>query len=143
MYSGHGCLGCSEPNFWDRPGGFYDPRDADVLLDLLLQRRDKLRRLTLDSEVTRRIQDLVEERRKLVDEKTAQSNRLTNYLKIYFPQMLDWFENLDTGLVCALLEHWPTLEELQKVPPAKLRTLLRQHHCRDQALIERRMQGIG
>ncbi len=23
MHSGHGCLGCSEPNFWDRPGGFY------------------------------------------------------------------------------------------------------------------------
>jgi hydrogenase small subunit len=24
MFSGHGCLGCSEPNFWDRPGGFYE-----------------------------------------------------------------------------------------------------------------------
>lgn len=23
MRSGHGCLGCSEPDFWDRPGGFY------------------------------------------------------------------------------------------------------------------------
>ena len=23
MHSGHGCLGCSEPNFWDRLGGFY------------------------------------------------------------------------------------------------------------------------
>jgi hydrogenase small subunit len=23
MHSGHGCLGCSEPNFWDRTGGFY------------------------------------------------------------------------------------------------------------------------
>lgn len=23
MHSGHGCLGCSQPNFWDRPGGFY------------------------------------------------------------------------------------------------------------------------
>ena len=25
MHSGHGCLGCSEPDFWDRPGGFYAP----------------------------------------------------------------------------------------------------------------------
>ena len=25
MHSGHGCLGCSEPGFWDRPGGFYKP----------------------------------------------------------------------------------------------------------------------
>ena len=23
MYSGHGCLGCSQPKFWDREGGFY------------------------------------------------------------------------------------------------------------------------
>lgn len=23
MHSGHGCLGCSEPGFWDREGGFY------------------------------------------------------------------------------------------------------------------------
>ena len=65
-----------------------DPRDAELLLDLLLQHRKKLRRLTPDNEVTRRIQNLVEERRTLVDEKTAQLNRLTGYLKVYFPQML-------------------------------------------------------
>ena len=119
-----------------------DPRDADLLLDLLLQHRDKLRRLSPDTEATRRVQNLVEERRKLVDEKTAQTNRLTSHLKVYFPQMLDWFERLDTELVCALLERWPTLEELQKVPPPKLRTFFHQHHCRDQELIERRIVAI-
>ena len=25
MHSGHGCLGCAEPGFWDRQGGFYMP----------------------------------------------------------------------------------------------------------------------
>jgi hypothetical protein len=109
-----------------------DPRDADLLLDLLLQHRNKLHRWSPDTEATRRV---VEERRKLVDEKTAQTNRLTSHLKIYFPQILNWFERLDTELVCALLERWPTLEELQKVPPAKLRTFFRKHHCRDEALI--------
>jgi transposase len=109
-----------------------DPRDADLLLDLLLQHRDKLRRLSPDSEATRRVQNLVEERRNLVDEKTAQSNRLTNHLKIYFPQMLDWFDRLDTELVCTLLERWPTLEELQKVPSARLRAFF----------VERRLVGI-
>jgi transposase len=119
-----------------------DPRDADLLLDILLQHRDKLRRWVPDTEATRRVQNLVEERRKLVDEKTEQSNRLTSNLKIYFPQMLDWFEQLDTELVCALLLHWPTLEELQKVPPAQLRRFFRKHHCRDQELIERRILAI-
>jgi transposase len=119
-----------------------DPRDADLLLDLLLLHRDKLRRLSPDTEATRRVQNLVEERRKLVDEKTAQTNRLTGDLKIYFPQMLDWFERLDTELVRALLERWPTLEELQKVPPTRLRTFFHKHHCRDQELIERRILAI-
>src|SRR5499425_2751373 len=109
-----------------------DPRDADLLLDLLLQHRDKLHRMSPDTEATRRVQNLVEERRKLVDEKTAQTNRLRSHLKIYFPQLLDWFEHLDSELVCALLARWPTLEELQKVPPAKLRTFFRKHYCRDE-----------
>jgi len=120
-----------------------DPRDADLLLDLLLQHRDKLRHLSPDTEATRRVQNLVEERRKLVDEKTAQTNRLTSHLKIYFPQMLQWFEDLGTELVGALLERWPTLEELQKVPPAKLRGFFRKQHCRDQELVERRILAIG
>jgi transposase len=119
-----------------------DPRDADLLLELLLKHRDNLRRLSPDTEATRRVQNLVEERRKLVDEKTAQTNRLTSDLKIYFPQVLDWFERLDTELVCDLLERWPTLEELQKVPLAKLRTFFRKHYCRDQELIERRLLAI-
>src|SRR5215469_6393016 len=54
-----------------------DPQDADMLLDFLLKHRDRLHRLAPDNEATRRVQNLVEERRKLVDEKTAQSNRLT------------------------------------------------------------------
>jgi transposase len=108
----------------------------------LLQHRDKLRRLSPDSEATRRVQNLVEERRHLVEEKTAQSNRLTNPLKIYFPQMLEWFDRLDTELVCALLEQWPTLEELQKVPPARLRTFFRKQRCHYPELVERRLIGI-
>ena len=120
-----------------------DPTDCDLLLDLLLLHRDKLHRLTPDTEATRRVQNLVEERRKLVDEKTAQLNRLTSNLKIYFPQMLEWFEALDTELVCDLLEHWPTLEELQKVSSEDLRRFFHQHHCRNRELMERRLQGIG
>jgi len=119
-----------------------DPRDADLLLDLLLQHRDKLRRWLPDTEATRRVQNLVEERRKLVDEKTEQTNRLTSHLKIYFPQIVNWFEHLDTELVCALLLRWPTLEDLQKVPLARLRTFFRKHHCRDQEVIERRILAI-
>jgi len=64
-------------------------------------------------------------RKAIAQRKTAQSNRLTSHLKLYFPQMLDWFEDLDTEMVCALLERWSTLEELHKVPSSTLRKFFR------------------
>ncbi|MDE2061513.1 MAG: hydrogenase small subunit, partial [Bradyrhizobium sp.] len=33
IQSGHGCLGCSEPNFWDR-GSFYRPLSSNTLNDV-------------------------------------------------------------------------------------------------------------
>jgi transposase len=81
------------------------------------------------SEETRRVQNLVGERRKLVEEKTAQVNRLIGYLKIYFPQRLLWFARLDTKLVCEFLERWPSLEVLKKVPPAERRKFFRQRRA--------------
>jgi transposase len=124
-------------------GAKTDPSDADLLLDLLQRHREKLRRLSPDTEATRRVQNLVEERRKLVDEKTAQSNRLEAHLKIYFPQIPHWFGNVDSPLVCALLERWPTLEALQKVRPDTLRSFFRKQHCRKEELIESRIKAIG
>ncbi len=120
-----------------------DPKDADLLLDIVQKHREKLRRLSPDTAATRRIQNLVEERRKLVDEKTAVSNRLKAHLKIYFPQIPRWFEDVDSPLVCALLERWPTLEELQRVRPAALRSFFHKHHCRSEELIESRIKAIG
>jgi transposase len=120
-----------------------DPADADLLLDLLLLHRENLRRLSPDTEVTRRVQNLVEERRKLVDEKTAQSNRLEAHLKIYFPQIPHWFGDVDSPLVCALLERWPTLEALQKARPNTLQSFFRKRHCRKEELTESRIKAIG
>ena len=124
-------------------GAKNDPSDADLLLDLLQRHREKLRRLSPDTEATRRIQNLVEERRKLVDEKTAQSNRLEAHLKIYFPQIPRWFGDVDSPLVCALLERWPTLEALQKARPDTLRSFFRKQHSRKEELIENRIKAIG
>ena len=119
-----------------------DPRDADLLLELLVLHRDKLRRLTPDHEATRRVQNLVEEGRKLVEEKTAQLNRLTGYLKVYFPQMLEWFAKLDSKLACDFWERWPSLEELQAVPAGEVKKFFRHRPGRQGELTEWRIQGI-
>lgn len=119
-----------------------DPVDANLLLDLLVHHRGHLRRLNPDTEQTRLVQQLVEARRKLVNEKTRQGNRLTSKLKVYFPQILTWFDDVDSALVGVLLERWPTLEALQKARQATLRSFFRQHNCRRAELIEQRLEQI-
>jgi transposase len=119
-----------------------DPSDAELLLDLLVHHRARLRCLRPDSEQTRLIQHLVEGRRKLVNERTRQTNRLTAQLKLYFPQLLDWYDAVDSPLVGALLERWPTLEALQRARPDTVRSFFTAHNCRSQELIQRRLEKI-
>jgi Transposase len=57
-------------------GAKNDPGDTGLLLQLLLHHRSRLRRLQPDTEQTRELQFLVENRRRLVDDKTCFSNRL-------------------------------------------------------------------
>ena len=73
-----------------------DPNDTASLLDLLLRHRERLRQLQPDTEETRLLQFLVEERRRAVNEKTRQSNRLTDCLKLYFPHIRRWFDDVGT-----------------------------------------------
>jgi hypothetical protein len=52
---------------------------------------------------------LTEHRRELVGDKTRLTNRLTNTLKQYYPQTLDWFEQRDTVLFIDFLTRWPSV----------------------------------
>ena len=121
-----------------RPSGAKsDPSDADTALELLVRHRDKLRRLNPDTTETRTLQFMVEQRRKLVDEKTRYSNRLTGYLKMYFPQALEWFGDISSENACDFLQRWPTLEKLQKSRPETIRQFFKQHHSRSTKIEER------
>lgn len=126
-----------------RPSGAKsDPSDAGLLLDLLVRHREKLRRLDPDTEQTRTLQFLVEARRKLVNDKTRYANRLTAYLKLYFPQVLVWFSEVSSQIVGDFLDLWPTLTQLQRARPQTIRKFLVQHHsCRSDS-IDRRLEEI-
>lgn len=119
-----------------------DPNDTASLLDLLLRHRERLRQLQPDTEETRLLQFLVEERRRAVNEKTRQSNRLTDCLKLYFPQILRWFDDVGTPLVGDLLERWPSLEELRRAHPGTLRKFFNEHNCRSAERNQERIDAI-
>jgi len=123
-------------------GAKSDPSDTASLLDLLLRHGERLHPLRPDTPETRLLHFLVEERRRTVNEKTRQSNRLTDCLKLYFPQILDWFDDVTTPLVKELLERWPQLEQLQRAHPGTLRNFFHQHNCRSAELVESRIAAI-
>jgi transposase len=119
-----------------------DPNDTASLMDLLLRHRERLRRLQPDTGETRLLQFLVEERRKMVNEKTRQHNRLIDCLKLYFPQVLHWFGDLAGILAGAFLEQWPSLQDAQRAHPGTLKRFFHQHNCRREDLIEERIHAI-
>ena len=127
-----------------RPSGpKSDPSDAVLLLEFLLRHSDQVRPLRPDTVATRTLRILVEERRKFVNDHTALSNRLTSWLKQYYPQLLGWFDDAGSPLVAKLLQRWPTLESLQKVKPETLRSFFQKHNCRSRTRIEERIEQIG
>ena len=125
------------------PSGAKDDQpDAVLLLDLLTRHRDRLRPLEPDTVEIRTLQLLVEQRRQLVDEKTRQKNRLTAQLKLYFPQLLEWFDDIDTPLVRAFLKRWPTLESLQRAREQTVLRFLEKHHSRSVKRNQQRLEAI-
>ena len=123
-------------------GAKSDPRDADLALELVVTHRQKLRRWEPDTVETRQLQFLTEERRRLVNQQSSETQRLINWLKQVFPQVLPWFDDPACAMVGALLLRWPTLQSLRKVSPARLRKFFHQHNCRSAERIEERIRQI-
>ncbi len=108
-------------------GSKSDPMDGELLLELLVHHRDRLHALDHEDEPTRRLLMLVEQRRHWVEEKKRHGNRLLARLKVYFPQVLNWFEDISAAPVLDLLARWPSLEQLQKAQRRTREGFLRQH----------------
>ncbi len=119
-----------------------DASDAAYLAELLLHHREHLRAWQPDSEQTRCLRYLVEHRRRLVDDRTRLSNRLTSLLKLYFPHVLEWFPDIRTDLVCDLLRRWPSLESLKGVRRTTLEKFFRDHHSVRKETLEKRLASI-
>lgn len=123
-------------------GAKSDPGDTLLQLELLVRHRDRLTVLTPDSVETRKLQFLVEQRRTLVNDKTAYSNQLTDWLKQIFPQALRWFEDPAAPIAGAFLERWPTLEDVRRAQPATVRKFFNEHNSRSQERIEARLADL-
>lgn len=119
-----------------------DPTDAEYLALLLAHHRSRLRAWLPDSEQARTLSMLVEHRRRLVGDQTRISNRLTALLKGYFPQVLAWFPDIRTALVCDFLLRWPSLDALKGVHRTTLEKFFCAHNSNRKATLAARLKAI-
>ena len=119
-----------------------DPTDAEYAAELLLQHTDRLKAWHPDDDQTRTLRYLVEHRRRLVGDRTRSSNRMTSLLKCYCPQVLSWFPELSTVLVCDFLLRWPALERLRGVKQTTLLNFFRAHNSVRADTLEKRLAAI-
>jgi transposase len=119
-----------------------DAPDAAYLAELLLHHRERLRAWQPDDEQTRALRLLVEHRRRVVGDRTRLSNRLTSLLKCYFPQILEWFPDIRTEMVCDFLLRWPELAALKRVRRETLLKFMRSHNSVRRETLEKRLTSI-
>jgi len=85
---------------------------------------------------------LVERRRKIVRARTRLTNRLKSLLKAYYPQALEWAEELKGLRACDFLKKWPTLEAVKRAKVSELQRFYRHHGCRNEEVIGERIKQI-
>ena len=119
-----------------------DPTDAELALEFLLKYPEKLAPLNPQSARMRTLEQLVEMRRRLVDDQTRITNRLTSALKNYFPQVLEWFADKASLLFCDFLARWPTPKAARAARRATLKRFFNEHNARRPKLIEQRIDAI-
>src|SRR5215831_12616875 len=124
-------------------GAKNDPTDSELLLDFLTKHSEKLRPWIPDSEPTRELQALCEQRRKLVNQRVALTNRVTSLLKQYFPHALDWVGDVASVQACDFLTQWPTLAAVQRARPTTIQQFYRTHNCRKADVIAARLAAIA
>ena len=127
---------------WAPSGAKDDPSDAKLALEVLVTHRDKLKPLRPQSPEMRALQRLVEDRRRLVEQRVRHTNRLTAALKEYFPQVLQWFDEKGTLVFCHFLQRWDTPEAARKARASAVDAFFRDHNVRYASTIEARQKAM-
>jgi transposase len=133
---------CSYREAFCVSGAKDDRTDAMLLEEYVRFHSAKLRALQPDTELTRKLGGLVENRRDLVDERTRLVNQLHSLLKTYYPLMEVLFDDLTILLATQFLLKWPDLASVKKAGPAALRKFFYGHHCRSAKTIEQRLEAV-
>jgi transposase len=118
-------------------GAKSDPLDTHQILEILTKHLELLKPLNPDTEETRLLARLVEDRRKTVDLRTSHVQALKASFKEYFPQALEIFSgNVSSRLASDFLKKWPTFGAFQQAKPSTVKRFFYGHNVRSSEAIE-------
>ena len=120
-----------------------DPSDALIQAEILERHMDKLSCIEPESSDIRALGLLVEGRRNIVQNRVDLSNKITAILKLYYPQVLDWFDEKDSTIFCDFVAKWPSLSRVKKARKQTLLNFFNQHNSRYSETNERRIKAIS
>ena len=124
-------------------GAKADLPDARLLEELVRLHRHQLKALAPDTELTRKLKGLTENRRRLVDERTRLVNQLHATLKTYYPLAETLLgQQMNLPLAAEFLARWPDLPSLQTASPKTLRAFFYKHNSRSADKIAERLEAV-
>jgi transposase len=119
-------------------GASTDPSDAALICDFVFKHLDELGVWRPDDVQTRKIRLFCEQRRSLVDQRTALTHALSAALKEYFPQALQWFGETSQHLR-AFLIRWPALDQARLASVEELTGVLKASRRRKPAAVAKEL----
>lgn len=119
-----------------------DPTDAELAVDILVRHPERFQPLRPQSVEMRMLKHLVEQRRVLVGDRVRITNRLRASLKQYYPEVLEWFDDIDTPIFCDFLTRWPTLRQAKRARKNTLTIFFHEHNMRFKQVLEQRLAAI-
>ncbi len=124
-------------------GAKNDRTDAQRLEEFIRLHPDKLKPLAPDTELTRQLAGLVENRRHLVNERTRLVNQAHSTLKTYYPLAQTLLDGqMNTPMAAEFLARWLDLESLQQAETKTLRAFFYKHHSRSAKKMEERLAAV-
>jgi len=124
-------------------GNKTDPDDSFILADVLCRDRDQLPRIAPDSDVVRTLKTLLRDRESFVRDQTRLTNRLTACLRQYYPEALDFFEDVAGKTALDFIAAFPDFAAASQLSRREVKRFLVEHHCHHETRLERILTVLG
>jgi len=109
-------------------GKYNDDFDSYIIADTVRTDRNRLTRIKPRNDKIRKIEFLLRHRDKAVDDKRRLTNRLTCYLKEYFPAFLDCFSDITRPTALSFLKAYTTYDSAKELNKEDIRAFLKKNN---------------